>query len=65
MKPEKAEDIENSIINDARMGRITGKLTEAQLIQRIEEYEAVAAKTTLKIAHKYKDPEEDIDLSGL
>ncbi len=65
MKPEKAQIIGDSIIADARMGKITGKLTDQQLIQRIEELDAAAAKTTLKIAHKYKDPEDDIDLSGI
>eukprot|EP00826_Nyctotherus_ovalis_P043657 TRINITY_DN4621_c0_g4_i2.p1 TRINITY_DN4621_c0_g4~~TRINITY_DN4621_c0_g4_i2.p1 ORF type:complete len:110 (-),score=38.69 TRINITY_DN4621_c0_g4_i2:120-449(-) len=64
VKPEKAQAIGGSIIADAQMGRITGKLTDTQLIQKIESYEANASKTTLKISHKRADS-DDIDLSGI
>ena len=75
VKPEKAQAIENAIIKDAQLGKMMGKLTDAQVILKIEEFDAAAAKTTLKvilsfeyraqISHKYKDPEDDVDLSGL
>jgi len=65
VKPEKAEQIENMILMEAKMGRIMGQMTEAQLIQKIQEFDSAEEKTTLKISHKYKDAEDDIDLSGL
>ena len=65
VKPEKAELIGNAIIAEARMGRLIGKITDQQLIQRIESLDATEAKTTLTISHKYKDAEDDIDLSDV
>ena len=49
VKPEKAAMIENAIMGDAQMGKMTGKLTAQQLIQKIEELDASEAKTTLKV----------------
>ena len=49
VKPEKAQSIENSIIRDAQLGKIMGKLTDAQVILKIEEFDAAAAKTILKV----------------
>ena len=49
VKPEKAATIENLLLAEAQSGKLMGKLTAAQLIQRIEQLDATATQTTLKV----------------
>eukprot|EP00831_Metopus_contortus_P076573 TRINITY_DN7077_c0_g2_i1.p4 TRINITY_DN7077_c0_g2~~TRINITY_DN7077_c0_g2_i1.p4 ORF type:complete len:118 (-),score=34.94 TRINITY_DN7077_c0_g2_i1:176-529(-) len=65
VKPDKARKIEDSILTDAQFGKIMSQMTEEELIKRIEEMDSKDKPTTIQFSHKFKDPEDDIDLSGL
>jgi len=49
-KPEKGEQIEMMIINMVQTGRIQGKVTEAQLVNMLEQINSATNKsTTVKV----------------
>ena len=67
VKPDKAERLENIILQNAQSGRFQGKVTEAQLIDLLEQVsgaEAATSSTVERKAHRF-DEEEELDLDNL
>ena len=67
VKPDKAERLENIILQNAQSGRFQGKVTEAQLIDLLEQVsgtETAQASTVERKAHRF-DAEEELDLDNL
>ena len=67
VKPEKAEKLENIIIQNAQRGVFQGKVSESQMIgllDQISEVEAEKAITVEVSKHKFDD-EDDLDLDAL
>ena len=67
VKPDKAERLENIILQNAQSGRFQGKVSEAQLIDLLEQVsgtETATASTVERKAHRF-DAEEELDLDNL
>lgn len=67
VKPDKAERLENIILQNAQRGGFSGKVSEAQLIDLLEQVsgaETAAASTVERKAHRF-DAEEELDLDNL
>jgi len=67
VKPEKAERLENIILTNAQRGGFQGKVSEAQLIDLLEQVsgtETAAASTIERKAHRFDD-EEELDIDNL
>ena len=67
VKPEKAERLESIIIANAQRGMFQGKVSEAQLIDLLNQMGGLEAEKATKIEiakHKFDD-EDDIDLDNL
>ena len=67
VKPDKAERLENIILQNAQRGGFSGKVTEAQLIDLLEQVsgtESAASSTVERKAHRF-DAEEELDLDNL
>ena len=67
VKPEKAEKLEQIIIQNAQRGVIQGKLTEAQLTDLLNQYgdSGMSAATEVKVAKHKFDEEDELDLDNL
>ena len=66
VKPEKAETLENVIIQNAQRGTIQGKVTEAQLLDLLEQFAGIdkAATKVERVKHRFDD-EDELDLDNL
>ena len=64
VKPEKAQQIEDMIIQNGTMGAYKEKITEDQLIGYLEQFNT-QPKTTIHFKRKIDDEEDDDDLAGL
>eukprot|EP00913_Durusdinium_trenchii_P004029 g3731.t1 len=65
VKPEKKEQVELMLIQQAQSGRISEKMTDAQLSQLMEKMSAASTSSSVKIQRKRRDEEDDIDLDNL
>lgn len=67
VKPEKKEQVELMLIQQAQSGRISEKMTDAQLSQLMEKMSAsVTTTSSVKIQRKRRDEDDDdIDLDNL
>eukprot|EP00434_Breviolum_minutum_P027597 symbB.v1.2.024409.t1/scaffold2220.1/size89589/4 len=65
VKPEKKEQVELMLIQQAQSGRISEKMTDSQLSQLMEKMSATTT-STVKIQRKRRDEDDDdIDLDNL
>ena len=67
VKPEKAERLEQIIIQNAQRGQFQGKVTEEQLIDllnQLGEIESQAATKVVVTKHRF-DEEDDLDIDNL
>ena len=66
VKPEKAEKLEMLLIQNAQRGKLTGKITEAQMIDVLEQVSESEVKpaTTIKYQRKRFDDDDDLDALG-
>lgn len=64
VKPDRAEQVENYVINAARGGRLPGKVSEAQLqdlLREVSEQSQNRTKVTIMRRKSAFDDEDDID----
>ena len=67
VKPEKAERLEQIIIQNAQRGQFQGKVSEEQLIDllnQLGEIESVAATKVVVTKHRF-DEEDELDIDNL
>ena len=64
VKPERAQQIEDMIIQNGAMGAYKEKITEAQVIGYLEQFNT-QPKTTIHFKRKIDDEDDDDDLAGL
>ncbi|CAJ1329201.1 unnamed protein product [Effrenium voratum] len=66
VKPEKKDQVEMMLLQQAQSGRITEKISDSQLSQLIEKMSAASGTGgSIKIQRKRRDEEDDIDLDNL
>ena len=68
VKPEKAARLEDIIIQNAQRGGFNGKVTEAQLIDLLEQVkggEAAAAESTVERTKHNFDSDDELDLDNM
>ena len=67
VKPDRAEALENIIIQNAQRGTFQGKVSESQMVDLLEQMSAVDAKEETKVERKRHafDSDEDLDLDNL
>lgn len=69
VKPERAEKLENIIITNAQRGAFNGKVSEAQLIDVLEQVAAAEGstetETKVERAKHAFDSDDDIDIDNL
>lgn len=66
VKPEKAERLEQIIIANAQRGQFQGKVSEAQLIDLLNQLGEAEMKATNVTVAKHKfDAEDELDLDNL
>ena len=66
VKPEKAKQIEEIIIQNASSGRIVTKLDENQLIGYIEQVNQISQQNnTVTFKRKVCDSDDSLDLDGI
>ena len=66
VKPDKAERLENIIIQNAQRGVIQGKVSEPQLIDLLNQVDEVdaSAVTVERAKHRFDD-DDDLDIDNL
>lgn len=67
VKPEKAEKLENIIIQNAQRGMFQGKVSEAQLLDLLNQFGEMSVTANSEIVrskHKF-DEEDEIDIDNL
>jgi programmed cell death protein 5 len=64
VKPEKAEKLQQLLIQNAQRGKVQGKVTEAQMIDLLEQVSEAEVKpaTTIKFSRKRFDDDDLEDL---
>ncbi len=62
VKPEKAKQLEDIIIQNATNGRITTKLDEPAIINYMEQLSELEKKNEIKVTFKRKICDDDDDL---
>ena len=69
VKPEKAEQLENIIIGNMQRGAVTGKITESQLIDLLNQFaEKTGEDQETKVEFKRRaafDSDDDIDIDNM
>ena len=66
VKPEKAERLESIIIQNAQRGMIQGKVSEAQMLDLLNQFGDSEVKATeVKVARHKFDEDDELDLDNL
>ena len=65
VKPEKAEKLENIIIQNAQRGVIQGKVSEQQFMDLLGQFGDVSQATEVKRAKHHFEDEDELDLDNL
>ena len=67
VKPEKADKLEDIIIRNAQAGKFQGKVSEAQMIDLLEQLGGIEKENEIKVTikkHKF-DEEDELDIDNL